>query len=208
MNDKDTGRGAADMERLRRQFAFIEEIDKEKQILRQNCIADGSRRENDTEHAWHMAVMVLLLSEYANEEIDVLRTVSLCLVHDLVEVYAGDTYAYDEEAKKTQKAREEAAADRLFSILPDDQGAMMRGLWEEFEAEETPEALFARALDNVQPAMLQAVSGGGSWKDHGVRLSQILERNSVTPRGAADLWDYSRENYILPHVAKGNILDE
>lgn len=197
-----------DPERLRRQMEFSLEIDKEKSIVRQNYIADASRRENDTEHAWHMAVMALILSEYANEEIDLLRTVSMLLIHDLVEIDAGDTYAYDDAGKETQRERELAAAERLFNILPPDQAAHFRSLWDEFEERVTPEAKFARTLDNIQPAMLNAASGGKSWAEHSVRLSSILKRNAVSPEGAAALWDYSREHFIGEYVKKGIITDD
>ena len=126
------------------QFAFFKEIDKEKEIFRQTYLADASRKENDAEHAWHMAIMTVLLSEYANEEIDVLKTVTMLLIHDIVEIDAGDTYAYDPEGKKTQEERERKAADRIFHLLPDDQADKMYALWEEFEAQQTPEAIFAR----------------------------------------------------------------
>mgnify|MGYP004450591017 FL=1 len=132
-----------DKERLKKQFAFFQEIDKEKEIFRQTYLADASRKENDAEHAWHMAIMTVLLSEYANEEIDVLKTVTMLLIHDIVEIDAGDTYAYDPEGKKTQKERERKAADRIFHLLPDDQADKMYELWEEFEAQQTPEAKFA-----------------------------------------------------------------
>ena len=127
----------ADLERLKQQFSFITEIDKEKEITRQTYLSDGQRKENDAEHAWHLALMTILLNEYANDSIDVLRTVTMVLLHDIVEIDAGDTYAYDEEGKKTQRARETKAADRIFGLLPKDQGEKMRGLWEEFEAWET-----------------------------------------------------------------------
>ncbi len=197
-----------DQERIRKQFAFCEEIDKMKQIGRQTYLSDGSRKENDAEHSWHMAVMALLLSEYANEQIDVLRTVSMLLVHDLVEIDAGDTYAYDAEARKTQRQRELAAADRIFRLLPEDQGRMLRGLWDEFEEWETPEARFAHALDNVQPAMLNAASGGKSWVEKGVRLSQVLERNSSTAKGSEALWDYAYQTFLQPNLDAGRIQDD
>ena len=188
------------MERLQRQFAFLQEIDKEKEIMRQTYLASGQRKEGDAEHAWHLAIMALLLSEHANEEINVLKTMAMVLIHDLVEIDAGDTYAYDEGAKVTQKERELAAADRIFGLLPEDQGAKMRSLWEEFEARETPEAKFARTLDCVQPLMLNHASGGRSWREHGVKKSQILKRNSVTAEGSQALWDYARETMLEPHV--------
>ena len=130
-------------ERLEQQFAFIREIDKEKFIGRQTYLTDGERKENDAEHAWHMAIMTVLLAEYSNEPIDVLKTVTMLLIHDLVEIDAGDTYAYDEEAKKTQRERELKGAERIFGMLPPDQGEKLRALWDEFEAGETKEAKFA-----------------------------------------------------------------
>lgn len=197
-----------DKDRLEKQFQFCEEIDKEKLIGRQNYLTDGSRKENDAEHAWHMAIMTLLLSEYANEEIDVLKTVSMLLIHDLVEIDAGDTFAYDEEAKKTQRQRELAAADRIFGLLPEDQAVKFRGLWDEFEECKTPEARFARAMDNIQPAMLNSESDGKSWQEKGVRLSQILGRNKNTAEGSEVLWEYSYDHFIRPNVEKGKIKED
>lgn len=191
--------------RIEKQFEFCREIDKEKLIGRQTYLSDKERKENDAEHAWHMALMAVLLSEYSNEPIDVLKTVTMLLIHDLVEIDAGDTYAYDEEAKKSQKKRELAAADRIFGLLPADQRESLRGLWEEFEAESTPEARFARTLDNIQPTMLNAATDGRSWAERGVRLSQILGRNQNTGRGSETLWKYSYENFILPNVEQGRI---
>ena len=192
-------------ERLDKQIEFIREIDKEKLIGRQTYLADASRKENDAEHAWHMAIMTVLLSEYANEKIDVLKTITMLLIHDLVEIDAGDTYAYDEEGKKTQKEREQKGADRIFGMLPEDQGAYLRGLWEEFEAQQTPEAKFARTMDNFQPVILNDASKGKSWAEKGVHLSQTLKRNEETGEGSEELWKYSYENLIRPNVEKGNI---
>ncbi len=191
--------------RLERQFDFFREIDREKLIQRQTLITDGERRENDAEHAWHMAIMAIILSEYANEEIDVLKTVSMLLIHDIVEIDAGDTYAYDEEGKKTQRERETAAADRIFALLPEDQQKKFRDLWEEFEAWETPEAKFAHTMDCVQPLMLNDATQGKSWVDHGVRLSQVLKRNARTAEGSEALWDYTHQNFISPNVEKGKL---
>ena len=195
-------------ERLQRQFRFILEIDREKEIVRQTPIADASRKENDAEHAWHMAVMVLLLAEYANEPIDPLKTISMLLIHDLVEVYSGDTYAYDEKGKESQRERELAAADRLYGLLPEDQGAELRALWDEFEERKTPEARFARTMDNLQPMMLNHATGGISWTEHGVALSQILRRNERTAEGSELLWQYARDNWLMPNVARGSIRDD
>lgn len=194
--------------RLEKQFDFCREIDKEKFIRRQTYLSDGIHKENDAEHAWHMAIMTILLSEYANEEIDVLKTITMLLIHDLVEIDAGDTYAYDEEAKKTQSQREEKAADRIFGLLPEDQKKSLRGLWEEFEAGETPEAKFAHTMDNIQPTMLNAATNGKAWVEHGVQLSQILGRNKNTADGSKELWEYSFQNFISPNLAKGRIKEK
>ncbi len=194
-----------DSDRLKCQLEFSRELDAEKLITRQNYLADGSRRENDAEHAWHLAVMVFLLAEYANEPIDVLHTVKMVLLHDVVEIDAGDTYAYDEEGKKTQAVREEAAAGRIYGILPDDQRDELYALWREFEDQATPEARFARTLDNLQPMMLNDASEGKSWLEHGVRLSQVLGRNANTAKGSATLWDFAKENWLMPNVENGKI---
>ena len=194
-----------DQERIEKQFSFIREIDREKLIGRQTYLSDGKRKENDAEHAWHMAVMTILLSEYANERIDVLKTVTMLLIHDIVEIDAGDTYAYDEEAKKTQKDRERKAAERIYGLLPSDQGERLKALWEEFEACETPEARFARCMDNLQPMMLNAATDRKAWVEHQVELSQILGRNRNTHAGSEELWEYARKNWIDPNVEKGRI---
>lgn len=197
-----------DNERLEKQFDFFREIDKEKFIGRQTYLTDGERKENDAEHAWHMAIMTVLLSEYANEKIDVLKTVMMLLIHDLVEIDAGDTYAYDEEGKKTQREREEKAAKRIFGLLPEEQGEKLMELWEEFEAYETPEANFAHTMDNIQPVMLNDATDGKAWMEHGVHLSQILGRNKKTAEGSRELWQYAYEKMIAPNVAKGRIIED
>ena len=185
---------AMDQERIETQFSFIREIDREKFIGRQTYLSDGERKENDAEHAWHMAILTVLLSEYANEKIDVLRTVTMLLIHDIVE-----------EGKKTQKERERKAAERLYGLLPSDQGEKLKSLWEEFEACATPEARFARCMDNLQPMMLNAVTDGKAWVEHQVELSQILGRNQNTHTGSEILWEYARKNWIDPNVEKGTI---
>ena len=192
-------------ETLTQLFAFIKEIDKEKLIGRQTYLTDGMRKENDAEHAWHMAVMVLLFSEFANEKIDVLRTISMLLIHDIVEIDAGDTYAYDEEAKKTQKEREQKAADRIFGLLPKNRGTFLMELWKEFEAGETPEAKFARTMDILQPLFLNACTEGKAWIEHGVSLDQILKRNDRTAEGSEVLWNYAKKHWIEPNLEKGRI---
>jgi putative hydrolase of HD superfamily len=189
-------------ERLKQQFDFILEIDKEKEIIRQTYLRDASRQETDAEHAWHMAVMVMLLSEYSNEEIDVLKTMKLCLIHDLIEIYAGDTYAYDQKGNADKREREVAAADRLFAMLPHDQGTMMRDLWEEFESGETPEARFANTMDKIQPLMLNHSTGGKSWVEHGIHHQQVYHRNQTTAKGSETLWEFAEENFIKPHIGK------
>jgi len=194
--------------RFQKQLDFIKEIDKEKQIFRQTYVSDATRKENDAEHAWHMAIMAFLFSEYANEEIDVLKTIRMILIHDVVEIDAGDTYAYDEVGKQTQREREEKAANRLFGMLPEDQAKDLLALWEEFEAGETNEARFARALDNFQPMMLNDATNGIAWEEHEVAVSKILKRNERTPRGSVELWDYARENFIEKNVSLGHIIDD
>ncbi len=192
---------------MERQFRFALEADKEKRIGRQTYLSNGAEKENDAEHAWHAALMAILLGEYSNEKIDLLKTVTMLLIHDMVEIDAGDTYAYDDNAKQTQREREEKAADRIFGMLPDDQRDRLRGLWEEFEAAQTPEAKFARTMDNIQPAMLNCATDGRAWKEKGVKLSQILERNKITPEGSNALWEYSLNNFIMPNVEKGRIIN-
>lgn len=197
-----------DRERLDRQIEFIRLIDKEKSIKRQSYQTDGVTHENDAEHAWHMAIMTVLLQEYANEKIDVLKTMTMLLIHDLVEIYAGDTYAYDEEGKKTQKEREDKAADKIYSILPEDQGEYLKSLWLEFEEQKTPEARFARTMDCFQPLLLNDATDGRAWKEHDVRKSWVMKRNENTRKGSEDIWQYAYDNLIEPNVDKGNIIDD
>ena len=189
-------------------FDFCREIDKEKFIGRQTYLTDADRKENDAEHAWHMAIMTLLLSEYSNEKIDVLHTISMLLIHDLVEIDAGDTYAYDEESKKTQADRERRAADRIYGLLPEEQGKKLYDLWTEFEERKTPEAKFARVMDNLQPMMLNAATDGKAWEEHQVKLSQILGRNEHTADGSKLLWEYAYASFIRPNLDAGRITDD
>lgn len=195
-------------ERLKKQFDFILEADKEKKIERQTYLSDASRHENDAEHAWHMALMAILLSEYSNEKIDLLKTVTMILFHDIVEVDAGDTYCYDPNARATQAEREKIAAERLYGLLPEDQGEKLKALWQEFEDCKTPEARFARAMDNVQPVMLNAASDGRSWQEHSVRIGQIMERNKRTQKGSEAVWEYAYESFIKPNLEKGRIKED
>lgn len=197
-----------DIERLKKQFDFILEIDKEKEIYRQTHITGYKRNENDSEHAWHMAIMTFLLAEYSNEPIDVLHTIKMLLIHDLVEIDAGDTYAYDENGKKTQKQREEKAAKRIYGLLPVDQGNELMNIWKEFEEGKTCEARFARTMDNLQPMMLNAYNGGKDWVCHDVNIDQILKRNERTHLGSEDLWEYAKENFLKPNIEAGKIKTE
>ena len=194
-----------DRDRLAKQLAFALEIDKEKSVRRQTHLSGHGRRENDAEHAWHMSVMAYLLREYANEPVDIARTLIMTLTHDLVEIYAGDTYAYDKEGQATAHEREQQAADRLFGMLPADQAQEMRGIWEEFEANETPEARFAHAVDSVQPMMLHDANDGQDWKTRGVVRSMPASRNAVTRLGSTELADYIDE-MLNKHVERGNLL--
>ena len=195
-------------ERLKRQLDFALEIDKEKNILRQTHLSEHGRRENDAEHAWHMAIMAYLFREHSNESVDIAKVMLMCLIHDIVEIDAGDTYAYDEEGLKTQRERECQAADRIYALLPEDQQSKLRDIWEEFEAGETPEAKFAHTMDNLQPAMLNVVNNGVSWKEHGIAISQIMKRNAHTAEGSQVLWDYAYENFFKKNIDDGNIIDD
>ena len=191
-------------ERLQKQLDFILEIDKEKNIFRQTHLSGHGRNENDAEHAWHMAIMAYLLQEYSNEKIDVARVMLMCLIHDLVEIDAGDTYAYDAEGLKTQKAREEAAKERLYSMLPEDQKADLVAIFDEFEERKTPEAKFARALDNLQPLLLNHSNGGGDWKNHDVTAEQVYGRQSRTREGSEKLFEVT-DQILKENIAKGNL---
>ena len=193
--------------RIDRQFEFFREIDKEKFIGRQTYLTDAERKENDAEHAWHMAIMTILLSEYSNEKIDVLKTVTMLLIHDLVEIDAGDTYAYDDAGAETKRAREEAAADRIFGLLPEDQGKYFRELWEEFEAYESPEGKYAHLLDNFQPLLLNDASGGLSWQEHQVRKSQIYKRNEKIEETSETIWNCMKE-IVQKHIECGHVEED
>ena len=190
--------------RIEQQLAFSLEIDKVKNIFRQTHLSGNGRNENDAEHSWHMAIMAYLLREYANEEVDIAKVMLMCLIHDIVEIDAGDTYAYDEAANATKREREEKAADRIFNILPEDQAKYMRDLWEEFEEGKTKEARFAITLDKLQPMMLNDATDGRAWREHGVKKEQIMKRNESTPKGSEELWEYGKM-LIERNVKKGNI---
>ena len=191
-------------ERLKKQLDFALEIDKEKNIFRQTHLSGHGRNENDAEHAWHMAIMAYLLREYSNEPVDITRVMLRCLIHDVVEIDAGDTYAYDAEGLKTQKAREEAAKERIYSLLPEDQKKELAAIFDEFEESKTPESKFAHAMDNLQPLMLNNSNDGGDWREHGVSAKQIYGRQDRTKEGSEKLYEIT-EQIIKKHVEKGNL---
>ena len=194
-------------ERIRKQLDFSLEIDKEKNIFRQTHLTNYFRNENDAEHAWHMAVMAYLLREHANEDVDISKVMIMCLIHDIVEIDAGDTYAYDAENLKTQKAREDAAKERIFSLLPQDQKEEMIALFDEFEEAKTPEALYAHAMDNLQPLMLNDSNDGKDWILHNVCASQVYGRQKTTKGGSEAIFNVVDE-IIKKNVEKGNIRPE
>lgn len=191
-------------ERIEKQLAFALEIDKEKNIFRQTHLSGHGRRENDAEHAWHMALMAYLLREYSNEPVDITRVILMCLIHDIVEIDAGDTYAYDAAGLSTQKAREDAAKERIFSLLPNDQKAGLMALFDEFEAYETPESKFAHSMDNLQPLMLNNSNGGADWREHGVSSEQVYRRQNKTRLGSEKIFGIV-DQIIKENIKKGNI---
>ena len=192
-------------ERLEQQLDFALEIDKEKNIFRQTHLSGPGRSETAAEHAWHMAIMAWLLREYANEEVDITRVMLMCLIHDIVESDAGDTYAYDTEGLATQKAREDAAKERIYSLLPQDQKDQLIALFDEFEACETAESRFAHAMDNLQPLLLNNANGGGDWREHRVTAAQVYGRQGKTRMGSETLYQVT-DRIIQKNIAAGNIL--
>ncbi|HHY65579.1 MAG TPA: HD domain-containing protein [Clostridiaceae bacterium] len=195
-------------ERLKKQIRFILEIDKLKNIYRMTKIHDGTRRENDAEHSWHIALMAFLLSEYARDPgIDILKVMKMCIVHDLVEIDAGDTFCYDAQANLDKQEREQKAADRIFGMLPEDQGMELRALWEEFDAMETPEAKYAAAMDRLQPVLMNFLNKGGTWKEHNISKEQVVNRNRRIEDGAPALWELASQ-LIDEAVEKGLLRDD
>ncbi|MCR4437042.1 MAG: HD domain-containing protein [Clostridiales bacterium] len=192
-----------DNERLLKQIQFIVEIDKLKQVFRQNVVIGTARNENDAEHSWHLAVMAVLLSEYSAEKnMDVLKVVKMALIHDLVEIDAGDTFCYDEKGYEDKEEREQKAAQRLFSILPSDQAQEIWDLWREFEALNTPEARFAACLDRLQPLILNYNTNGHTWQKPGVTSEKVLKRTGLLEENAPELWKYAKE-VIEDSIKKG-----
>src|SRR5690625_1273899 len=189
-------------QRLAQQIEFIVEVDRAKRVLRRTLLMDKSRRENDAEHSWHIAVMALILSEYAAEKIDLFRTIKMLLIHDIVEIDAGDTFTYDEAANEDKAEREQAAAKRIFALLPADQAAEMHALWEEFEAKETPEARFATAMDRLQPLIHNYRTDGATWQEYDVPEAAVLARNRHMEQGAPALWQFAQA-MIDDAVARG-----
>jgi putative hydrolase of HD superfamily len=190
--------------RLAAQLGFLLECDRLKTVLRRNPLVAQDRRENDAEHSWHLALMAVVLAEYAEPAVDVGRVVELVLVHDLVEIYAGDTWIHDPVATAGQAEREQRAAERLFPLLPADQARRLRERWDEFEARRTPEARFAKALDRLQPLLLNYNAGGGTWHNPGVTLDGVRARTSIIDDGAPQLWAYA-ERLLAAAVAHGQL---
>ena len=193
-------------ERLQKQLAFSLEIDKEKNVLRQTHLSGHGRRENDAEHAWHMAIMAYLLREYANDNVDIARVMLMCLIHDIVEIDAGDTYAYDTEGLKTQKAREDAAKERIFALLPEDQQAELSALFDEFEECRTAEARYAHAMDNLQPLILNDSNGGSDWIEHGVTAAAVYGRQTMTRLGSETLFAVT-DRIIRKNIRRGALAE-
>jgi putative hydrolase of HD superfamily len=193
-------------DRLAHQLAFVLEIDRLKGVLRRTLLCDRSRNENSAEHSWHIALMAVLLAEHAAAPVDVARVVEMLLVHDVVEIDAGDTYVYDLEANRDKEEREQRAAERLFGLLPADQAAAVRALWDEFEARATPEARFAHAVDRLQPLLHNFATEGAAWRQHGVRSEQVVSHNRHMAEGAPGLWDHARR-LIEEAVARGYLAE-
>ena len=184
---------ATPLERLSRQIAFIVEVDQLKNIFRQTVNTVSVRAENDAEHSWGLCLLVITLAEHANvPHLDVLRALKMVIIHDLVEIDAGDTFAYDTKNMADQHARECLAADRIFGLLPPSQSAEFRALWDEFEARQTPEAKFAAAVDRFHPMLLNCSTEGAAWKKHGITSDRVLARNAHIAEGSADLWAYAQ----------------
>ena len=193
--------------RFKKQIEFILEIDKLKHVLRQTILMDRSRRENSAEHSWHIALLTFLMAEYSNEsDIDLFHVMKMLVIHDLVEIDAGDTYCYDDKGREDQARREEIAANRIFGLLPADQGAEFRALWDEFEAKETPESRFANALDRVQPFLHNYYTDGQTWQENNITSRQVHERMRPVKDGAPDLWEYV--NILIADAVKKGILAE
>jgi putative hydrolase of HD superfamily len=191
-----------EMTRLEKQIQFIVEVDKLKTVYRRTYLINERRNENTAEHSWHIAVMAMILAEYSNDKIDLGKVLKMALVHDIVEIDAGDTFVYDPKGVLDKGEREREAADRLFNLLPADQAQEMRALWDEFEARETPEARFAAAMDRFMPQLHNYHTQGGSWKEHGITHDRVVARNRTMEEGATALWEWT-QRLLEDAVAKG-----
>lgn len=191
-----------DSKRLWRQIEFLAEIDRLKSIVRQTLLVDGSRQEDSAEHSWHLAILAMVLVEHSKTPVNLFRILKMILVHDLVEIDAGDTYCYDEEANRSKEEREKKAADRIFNLLPPDQAVEFRSLWEEFESRQTADAVFAASLDRLQPLLNNFRAGGVMWRKHRIRKEQVYLRNSPMEEGSPILWEYA-ERMIEDAIEKG-----
>jgi putative hydrolases of HD superfamily len=181
------------MERLLQQMEFLIEADRLKTIIRRNYIADGSKRENDAEHSWYFSLAVLILAEHSNNKIDICKVIKMAIIHDLVEIYAGDTFIYDEQGKETQKERERIASEKIFGLLPEDQKMQYIELWNEFEDNRTDESKFARSIDRIVPVLLNLKSGGMGWKENTIDYARVYEISSKIAGGSSTLWHYIKE---------------
>ena len=191
--------------RIEKQLDFALEIDKVKNVYRQTHLTNHGRNENDAEHSWHMAIMAYLLREYANEDVDITRVIMMCLIHDIVEIDAGDTYAYDSKGLQTQKAREETAKQRIFSMLPEEQATEFIALFDEFNACNTAESQYAHAMDNLQPLILNHSNNGSDWKEHQVSAEQVYQRHNKTRLGSEKLFEVT-DCILRENIEKGNLI--
>ncbi len=194
------------MENLKKQMEFLIEIDKLKNIFRQSLIADASRNENDAEHSWHMAMYAIILKEYAPKDIDILKVIKMALIHDIIEIYAGDTFLYDEEMTKTKEKREKESAEKIYSILPKEQGQEIKALWEEFEEKKTKEAIFCATLDRIQPIILNYLTKGGTWKKHNVTKEMVLKKGYLIFEQADERLKQYVLDIIEESIEKGYLL--
>lgn len=190
--------------RLLKDIEFIVEIDRMKKILRQTSVIGLDQRENDAEHSWHISIMAMILKEYSNEEIDILKVIKMLLTHDLVEIYAGDTFCYDVKGNEDKRERELKAAEKIYGMLDEDKGKELRSLWDEFEEMNTPESLFAASMDRIQPMLSNYYNDGGTWKKYSVEKENIYKRISPVEKSSDELWDYMK--YIIEDAEKRGLI--
>ena len=189
---------------LLKQMSFIHEIDKIKYIFRKSRLFASDRHENDAEHSWHLAMMAIVLADYANEPVDILKVLKMLLIHDIVEIDAGDVFLFDSVIRQNNSVAEYKAADRIFGLLPGDQAAEFIEIWQEFEAAQTPESLFARAIDNLEPILQNISNGGGTWEEFSVSYESVIEKKKVIQYGSKHLWEFTEE--LLKESLKNGIL--